>query len=133
MRTIFRLLSLAVLVTVVMFLESCYSDNFEPEPIIIDPGEPPVSFKDAIVPVFQTSCTQSICHASGAESPDLTAANAYNSLQSGGFVNTEEPTQSLLYLSLTGEGGQDIMPPTGRIEDLIQDVVVWMTQGAENN
>jgi hypothetical protein len=133
MRTIFRFLSLAVLAMVITFLNGCYSDNFEPEPIIVDPGDPPVSFMDAILPVFESSCTQSICHATGAASPDLTPANAYNNLKNGGYINTEEPTQSLLYLSLTGEGGQDIMPPSGRNEDLIQDVVVWMSQGAENN
>ena len=66
MRNLFRLFTFAVLAVAVLFFESCYSDNFEPEPIIIDPGEPEVSFKDEIVPVFETSCNQSICHATGA-------------------------------------------------------------------
>ncbi len=115
-----------------LYYTGCYSDQFEPEPIIIDPVDT-ISFSNEIVPIFVTSCNLSICHASGAVPPNLTPANAYNSLVSGGYVDTDNPTASEFYLWLTGDGDRDIMPPTGRNEDLIELVLGWMQQGALNN
>lgn len=116
-----------------MFLYTgCYSDQFEPEPIIIDPVDE-ISFSNDIVPIFVTGCNLSICHATGAVAPDLTPANAYNAMINGGYVNTADPTASEFYLWLIGDGGRDIMPPGGQDNELIELVLGWMQQGALDN
>lgn len=116
----------------IIYFSGCYSDQFEPEPIIIDPIDT-ISFAQEIIPLFETSCNLSICHATGAVDPDLTRPNAYNSLISGGYVDTGDPLQSEFYLWLIGDGGRDIMPPDGKNDELIELILGWMQQGALNN
>ena len=87
----------------------CYSDQFEPEPIIIDPVDE-ISLANDIVPIFEEKCNSPLCHATGAVPPDLTPPNAYESMINGGYVNTEDPTSSEFYLWLIGDGGRLIMP-----------------------
>ena len=124
---------LVVLAAIIMGgMSSCYSDVFAPEPIIIEPVDT-ISFSNEIVPLFESGCNLSICHASGGVFPDLTRSNAYNSLIENGFVNTDDPTKSELYFWLIGEEGRDIMPPSGRNEELIELILGWMSQGALNN
>ena len=65
---------MACLAASVLLLSRCYSDQFEPEPVIIDPVDT-ISFSMDIVPIFVSSCNLSICHATGAEPPDLTPAD----------------------------------------------------------
>ena len=113
-------------------MSSCYSDVFSPEPIVIEPVDT-ISFSQQIVPLFESGCNLSICHATGGAFPDLTRANAYNSLIENGFVDTNDPTNSELYFWLIGDEGRDIMPPQGRDEVLIELVLGWMSQGALNN
>ena len=125
-------ISFACFAFVILGLSSCYSDIFEPEPIVIDPVDT-ISFSTQIVPLFESGCNLSICHATGGAFPDLTPANAYNSLIDNGFVDTNDPTKSELYFWLIGDEGRDIMPPQGRDEELIELVLGWMSQGALNN
>lgn len=125
------ILYLIVALATVQFI-GCYADQFEPEPIIIDPVNT-ISFSDEIIPLFSSGCTQSICHAAGVVFPDLTPAKAYDSLIDGGFVNTVDPVSSELYLWLIGDGGRIIMPPSGRDEELIELTLGWMQQGALDN
>lgn len=132
MRNKFKLIILSAAAIVGLFLTGCYSDQFEPEPIIIDPVDT-ISFSEEILPRLVSGCAQSICHGAGAEPPDLTASRAYNSLVSGGYVDTADPLNSELYFWLIGEGGRDIMPTSGRDEKLIELVLGWMQQGALNN
>ena len=120
-----------LILTGILYL-GCYSDQFEPEPVIIDPIDT-ISFSEEILPLFVSGCAQSICHGSGAEPPDLTPARAYSALIDGGYVNVSDPLSSELYLWLIGEGGRDIMPISGRDERLIELVLGWMQQGALNN
>lgn len=110
----------------------CYSDQLEPEPVIIDPVDT-ISFSAEILPLLVSGCAQSICHGPGANAPVLTSQGAYGSLTGEGFVNTSEPLESELYLWLIGDGGRAIMPPSGRDEQLIELVLGWMQQGALNN
>jgi len=110
----------------------CYSEQFEPEPIIIDPVDT-ISFSTEIIPLFEISCSFSICHSPGGVDPDLTPSNAYNSLINGGYVNSDDPIKSEFYLWLIGNDGRDIMPPAGRDEELIELILGWMQQGALSN
>jgi len=132
MKNKFGLIVFSILALSGLLYTGCYSDQFEPEPIIIDPIDT-ISFGNEILPILVTDCAVSICHGSGANVPDLTPANAYNSLNNGGYVDTSDPVKSSLYLSLTGSGGQELMPPIGRNNELIELILGWMQQGALNN
>ncbi|MBT8220566.1 MAG: hypothetical protein KJP00_12120 [Bacteroidia bacterium] len=132
MQNKFRIILYMILVLGIVQLIGCYAEQFEPEPVIIDPVET-ISFSGDIIPLFSSGCTQSICHGTGAAYPDLTPSRAYNELVNGGFINTADPVSSELYLWLIGDGGRIIMPPSGRDEELIELTLGWMQQGALDN
>lgn len=127
-----RYVILGILALSGILFTQCYDDQFEPEPIIIDPVDT-ISFSVEIAPLLVSGCAQSICHGVGASPPDLTRSNAYNSLVNGGYLDTNDPVKSELYLWLIGDGGRAIMPPSGRDERLIELTLGWMSQGAPNN
>jgi hypothetical protein len=127
-----RYVSIVALLLCVVIFTQCYDDQYEPTPVIINPVDT-ISYKTDISPLFVSGCAQSICHGVGASAPDLTSANSYNSLVNGGFLNTDDPVKSELYLWLIGDGGRAIMPPSGRNEKLIELTLGWMSQGALNN
>lgn len=125
MRTLKSLLSLIVLAVI---MSSC-TYNWIVEEEVIDPGDPEapqVSFSAEITPIFASKCTG--CHQPGGQAPDLTAANAYNSLNSSRYVNTSAPETSLIYTK---------PHPTGShvkyTEAEAAKVLTWITQGAQNN
>jgi hypothetical protein len=94
----------------------------------------PVSFSKDLVPIFDKSCAISGCHKSGGTSPDLSAANAYNSIINGSLVNLGTPASSELYLWLTGK--RAVAMPAGAANNpssINQLVLAWVTQGAKNN
>jgi hypothetical protein len=115
----------------VLLLAGCYKDKT----VIFDTGEEitrPVSFSTDIIPILNSSCNTSGCHSPGAKSPDLSAANAYNSLSGGNYLNTGDPINSALYLWMTGKKGVP-MPTTGINKDYNALVLAWIKQGAQNN
>src|SRR5690349_12798029 len=86
---------------------SCKYDEvlpFEPDPGV------PVLFSQDIVPIFENNCISAGCH-NGTQSPDLRPSVAYDNLVNGGYLNTEIPEQSGLYLWMTEALGP--MPPLG--------------------
>lgn len=118
-------------VIVVLIFTSCYKDKT----LILDTVDEitrTVSFKSDIIPIFNSSCNQSGCHSTGGKSPDLTLVNAYNSLVNGGFIDINNPQQSLLYLWMTGKKGTP-MPISGVNKDFNALVLAWIKQGAQNN
>lgn len=99
---------------------------------IQEPELPPITtelkFSTEIIPIFNEKCNTAGCHATGAFAPDLSPANAYNSLSTGGYLNTETPANSLLYTKMS----------TGSMKSFStaeynQKVLTWIEQGAENN
>lgn len=90
-----------------------------------------VSFSKDILPIF-TTCAHSGCHVTGGKKPDLTAANAYASLQSGNYINTADPANSELYLWMSGKKALT-MPPDGADSKDNAKVLDWIKQGAKNN
>jgi hypothetical protein len=89
-----------------------------------------VSFSSDIVPFMESSCALSGCHAAGSIPPDLSTANAYNSLVSGGYVeaDTAMAAQSIVYEKIT----------TGSMSKYATDqdralLLKWIEQGAQNN
>ncbi len=102
-------------------LYSCEKYTYEP------PGVNPnkeYSFQNDVLPVFE-NCQA--CHPSKAK-PDLSAANAYESLAKGGYVNTAKPEESVIIKKLDkGHGGLDKTSPG------YFNILGWIIQGAKNN
>ena len=126
-----KLLQLVILITVSLFMNSCYYDSiYEP----IDDGsgnggEPDiVSYQNDIIPLW-VQCVG--CH-NGNEPPNL-EDDSYNELLNG-YVVPNDADASVLYQSLLGINGASLMPPGAQWPDskinLVRD---WINQGAEDN
>lgn len=118
------LLVLGMVLTVV----SCAYD--EVLPYTPDPGEE-VFFAQDIVPILNSSCNGAGCHNGSGPPPDLRAANAYDALWTGGYINIEVPAESDLYLWMNDVKGP--MPPLGTNATDNATVLQWITLGALNN
>ena len=95
-----------------------------------------VSFSADIVPVLNKSCNTSGCHSGGSPQGNLNleATKAYAQLNKSGsgYLNVNNPHNSVLYLSLTSTS--DPMPPVGTLDPCTVELIVkWMSQGAKNN
>ncbi len=92
-----------------------------------------VQFSKTIAPILTQSCAASGCHG-GSVAPNLTAANAYNSLKTGNYINLSTPASSLVYLWLTGK--ESATMPLGAANNpsnINALILAWITQGAKNN
>ena len=92
-----------------------------------------MSFAKDITPIFDKNCALSGCHASGAKSPDLTAANSYKSLNGGSYIKAGDPDNSVLILWLTGKKSPVMPLGAGPNQDINAKVYAWIKQGAKNN
>lgn len=99
-------------------------------PYTPDPGVE-VFFSTDIIPIFEGSCIASGCHNGSGPPPDLRASVAYDALSTGGYLNTNAPEQSSLYLWMTDAFGP--MPPQGANATNNAIVLEWIKQGALNN
>jgi len=125
-----KLIYLVVALSSAAVLNACYYDE-----VATFEGLPTnVSLKNDVQPIFNRDCALSGCHVAPippGHHPDLSPANAYTSLISGGFVNTTAPESSVLYLSVNGGG-----MPAGRAplsENDLKIILAWITEGAKNN
>ena len=92
-----------------------------------------VSFSTDIVPLLTTNCAKSGCH-NGSVSPDLSAAKAFTSLVDGNFVSTSTPSNSLVYLWLTGKEAATMpLGASNNPSNINGYILAWIAQGAENN
>jgi hypothetical protein len=87
----------------------------------------PVSFSTQIVPIFANSCVS--CHKTGGQSPDLSAANAYNGIKTMNLVNATTPESSIIY-AFPGSSSHSWK---GYSASEAQLVLTWIQQGAKNN
>jgi hypothetical protein len=117
----------------VVFMTSCYYDEVIPADKKINPDiVDEISFSKDIIPIFNASCNSAGCHKAGAIPPDLTPANAYTALNSGGYINTASPETSELYLWMKGSKSTP-MPLSGPNVTYNAKVLAWIKQGAKNN
>jgi len=130
MKNIFRIF---ILISMGLFLNSCYYDSFPQEIDDGGGGEIPevVSYKNDIMPLWEGQCVA--CHPTQAP-PDLTPENSYNSLLNG-FVEAGDSESSSLYLSLIHAPGVSPMPTPNNIWPKSQTDLVkaWIDQGALDN
>jgi hypothetical protein len=103
------------------------------EPIVIEipelpdgPDVDPISFSTQVEPIFQEKCVS--CHAS--RTPILTTGMAYNSLTTGGYIDTIAPESSEIYIKVYSghHSGDNSFNP----EDLAY-LLKWIEEGALNN
>ena len=114
-----------------LIMNACYYDQVIPvEPSAEDVGN--VTFSADIIPIFNASCNVSGCHSAGGQKPNLTPANAYTSLMTGGYVNKTTPESSVIYQRMKGADGTP-MPPTGSNSTYNAKVLKWIELGAQNN
>jgi hypothetical protein len=106
-------------------LASCTWEEIKPQKVTVPAT---VTFSANIKPIFSANCAKSGCHVKGVQAPDLSAANAYTSLIYYGYVDTDFPEQSALYVKIT----------TGTMKDKATDVdraliLKWIQQGGLDN
>ncbi len=105
---------------------------------LLQPPLPPidttvkVSFSMEVVPIFNESCNSGTCHSAGGIAPDLTAANAYDALWDGNYIDTIAPEQSELLQWMLGNRRLP-MPLSGPNATYNETVLNWIAQGAQNN
>jgi CxxC motif-containing protein (DUF1111 family) len=117
-----RLFALLTLMT--MGFVSCEYEFIEvtaPDPTV------EVKFSDEIAPIFSANnCVN--CHKTGGTSPDLTAANAYNSIYPA-LVNLSSPETSRIYTVPASSSNH----PAKYTPNQQALVLEWINQGAKNN
>lgn len=101
-------------------LYSCEKTTLQPVQIST------VSFSKDIQPIFTSNCIG--CHNGVIQNPNLQSGAAYNSLTQGGFVNTSNPTASILYTQINAS---DHNPRTNAVQK--QQILVWIKEGAKND
>ena len=92
-----------------------------------DPDAPQISYAAEIQPIFDSKCTS--CH-DGSRNPNLTSGNSYSSLSSGGYINTDNPEESKIYMQTDPTTGGSHKKVTPAESDLL---LVWIKQGAKDN
>ena len=123
---------LTFIVAVVFTIAGCYKTTT----VIVDNSPAiteTVQFSKTIEPTLTQSCAASACHG-GNVAPNLTAANAYNSLTSGNYINTSNPASSEVYLWLTGKKSATMpLGSANNPSNINALILAWITQGAKNN
>ena len=91
-----------------------------------------VGYATDVLPIFEKNCSLSGCHNSGGISPDLSSANAFSSLNSGGYLDVGNPSNSKLYGYVSGKL-TPAMPISGADPAIAATILAWINQGAQNN
>jgi hypothetical protein len=117
-----------------------FSPNYNPL-ATVDDGSCLISFSGHLMPVFDARCNS--CHGIGTPYPVQLdpVSTAYDELVSGfsldgaAYINTDVPQESYLYKLISGDLKTLIMPPTGAplSSEEVNNVLLWIQQGAENN
>lgn len=125
--------STVILVLATSFYTSCTKDT---GPIYIAPAvTTPVSFRNDIQPIFNSSCIS--CHNATHIYLQLDSCCSYYELFFTGsnapYIDTLNPAQSLIIKRMTGEIGPT-MPLTGSLPQSQIDLITrWIEEGARNN
>lgn len=120
-------LPLTLIVVMAAMINACTYDQVVPGEIEVGT----MSFSGDIIPIFNKDCNTSGCH-NGTVAPDLRAANAFNALVNGNYINTGNPENSELYQWMRGNRGLP-MPLSGPNATYNAKVLAWIQQGASNN
>lgn len=128
---LFIIALLLALIGILMY--SCRKDE---GPIVIPPAVTiPVSFRNDVQPIFNSSCIS--CHNATHQYLQLDSCCSYYELfytgTNASYIDTLNPSNSILIKRMTGEIGPT-MPLTGQLpQDQIDLVLRWIEEGARNN
>ncbi len=122
-----RIKHLIILLIGIFILNACEYDFIEPpKPVPPDPTDT-ISFKTELIPIFgEQGCL--VCH-SGTTNPDLSLANAYQSIINNSMVDLDNPKQSIIYTKPSPGGSH----PKVYTLDQSAVILVWILQGANDN
>jgi hypothetical protein len=121
-------LLLAVFVVTILFSQ-CKYDFIVPETITPpDPDGDPISYSTQIQPIFTAKCVS--CHKPNGTMPDLTSNNSYNQVVPD-QINTSKPEESLIYTFPAPSTSVHSWKKYSANEANL--VLIWITEGAENN
>ncbi|MAY84122.1 MAG: hypothetical protein CMP59_08315 [Flavobacteriales bacterium] len=98
-----------------------------------DPGI--AYFKEETEPLIQANCAVTGCHGNGSSSRGV-KLDSYQDIISTAGINLNNPESSNLYQVLIDENESNRMPPAPRAaftQDQINEVLLWIEQGAQNN
>ena len=104
-------------------LLSCTYKHIQPE----GSGLLEVNYTQNVLPVFENKCAS--CHHTSGVSPLLMGPNSYNSIISGGYINTSSAKDSKLIIKING--GHPQPGALSSIEE--QTLLQWIEEGANNN
>lgn len=120
---------ISLLLISLLILNACEKDYLTSKKIDINF---PVSFAENVVPILIEDCATPTCHVSGAQTPNLSASNAYDELTGLGYVDTSNVEESLLYKRIIDTVKP--MPPSTKLSaEEIGYILAWIKQGAQNN
>jgi len=94
-----------------------------------------VYFQNTILPLIQSNCAVSGCHDATSHREGVQLTDYAHIINTGG-IRPGDPTHSDLYRSISGNYGDDRMPPSSRTpltSAQIDEVKNWILQGALNN
>lgn len=105
---------------------ACEYETIVPEKVVLPDEDTPILFSTQIEPFFVAKCNT--CHA--AQSPILTQGKVFGSLNTGGYLNTADPAQSVVYTKTKGghPGGSNSLSATE-----LALLLRWIEEGAKNN
>ncbi len=104
-----------------LFTTGCYYDQVLP----VEP-EGDIHYAQDMQPFFDAKCAS--CHPDDSQ-PDLQVGTSYNSLISGNYINTSDPSSSKLYVKISAGGSME-----GFATDAERAITLkWIEQGAQNN
>ena len=138
-RPILQILLSVLFAGFILYSCSDDTDDIVPTEVNVTERVNPVFFNEEIIPIFEQNCI--FCHSEKHTlehhypvTPYLTASVAYDSLMSGGYVDTISPEKSILYLRVAGNSLGLRMPISGKLPDYeIKKILGWIKFGAPNN
>ncbi len=111
-----------------MILNACTYDFIAKEELPPVDQTVDILFATQIAPIFASKCIS--CHKVGGQSPDLSAANAYNNIKSMNLLGAT-PDASLIFTYPNPATTMHTWMKYSATE--AQLVSTWITQGAKNN
>ena len=137
MKSICLKISYIFYISIILLYACAYNkESASPKETICTDTIKNVSFEKDITPIFTANCTTAGCHSGSNPQSNLNleASKAYASLskKGSGYIDTINPTSSVLYSALVSVSSP--MPPTGKLPVCdLKRIQVWMQEGAKNN
>jgi hypothetical protein len=122
---------ISLMAVLALVMTGCYYDWIVPEQVPDIPDDQEISFTANILPIFTTGNNCTSCHKPASTPPDLTAANAYNQINTAKYINRTTPVESGIYkVPAPNSSGHRHKVYTATEAALI---LKWIEQGAKNN